>query len=345
MTDVIRARTLADLISAVPAMFGFHPEESLVAFCLDGERRRIGFRLRADLPPPDVATALAESLVGHLVAQEPAAVVVLAYGAVDDRCARPAVEALVAQLKEAGVAVVEAARFDGARYFSYLCDEPRCCPPEGVPCDVAGSAVLAEAVFRGQEILPDREALARRFAPVAGPVREDVQRAAGPQLAALAGTAAGAADPQRDHRTLRSGLDRVVPVLDGVLERGEDEAVVLSAEQLATLGVWTTLVVVRDVAWARITHANAARSLEVWRQVAVSMGEPFQAPALTLAAFAAWLSGDGAQAQCALDRVHVVAPDYSMARLVQSALSGCLDPRSWAGMEVDQVLRSVPGLS
>ncbi len=143
--------------------------------------------------------------------------VVLAYGAADDRCARPAVEALVAQLEQAGVPVAEAARFDGARYFSYTCDEPRCCPPEGVPCDVEGSAVLAEAVFRGQEILPDREALARRFAPVAGPVRDDVRQAAGPQLTALAGAAAGAVAPQQDLRALRAGLDRALPVLDAAV--------------------------------------------------------------------------------------------------------------------------------
>ncbi|MFD1826671.1 MULTISPECIES: DUF4192 domain-containing protein [Mumia] len=344
MTDVIRARTLSDLIGAVPAMFGFHPEHSLVALCLNGARSQVGFRLRVDLPPPDDAPALAEALVGYLVAQQPEAVIVLAY-ADDDGEARPAVDALVARLEEEGVRLADAARFDGERFYSYSCDDTRCCPPEGVPCDVEGSAVLAEAVFRGMEILPDRATLARRFEPVTGAARDDVALAAGPELTALAACAAGAQDPQRDLRTLRRGLDRVVPVLDAVLEGDEDEPVVISAEDRALLAVWASLVIIRDVAWTMITHDNAVRSLELWRQVAVSAPLPFEVPALTLAAFAAWLSGDGAQAQCALDRVRVVAPDYSMAVLIQSALSGCLDPRSWVGMGTEEVLRSVPGLS
>jgi hypothetical protein len=343
MTDVIRARTLSDLIGAVPAMFGFHPEDSLVALCLDGSPRRVGFRLRADLPPAVHAASVAESLVGHLVAQQPEAVVLLAYAS-DDREARPAVDALSARLEGAGVPVADAARFDGDRYYSYSCDDARCCPPEGVPCDVAGSAALAEAVFRGQEILPDRAALARRFEPEPGPVREAVARATGAVLTSLARSVAGPSDPQRDLRTLRRGLDRVTPVLDAMLGQTDDH-VALTVEDRAALAVWTSLVVVRDVAWTRITRRTADRSLELWRQVAVAAPAEFEAPAMTLAAFAAWLSGDGAQSQCALDRVHAVAPHYSMARLVQSALSGGLDPRTWVGLATEDVLRAVPGLS
>ncbi|MBW9211540.1 DUF4192 domain-containing protein [Mumia sp. zg.B53] len=355
MTDVMRARTLSDLIGVVPVLLGFHPRDSLVAVCLDGPAGRAGFRLRVDLPPPEAAELAADQLVGYLLRQDPDAVALIAYADTDlDEGARALTDAMTRLLRADGVHVTDAVRYDGTRYYSYSCQDPTCCPREGVPCDVSSSPLLAEAVFRGHEVLSDRDDLVRRFAPVSGRALEEAQRATEREVQGLGRVGAhGAA--QRDAETVRRGLARVLPVVDAALGAGPGGPATggggsgsghrLVPDDVAALSVWTSLVVVRDVLWSRITPANALASLTMWREVAVSAVAPFQAAPLTLAAFAAWLAGDGAQAQCALDRVAEVAPRYSMAALVQQALTECLDPAHWEGFDTDDVLRTVPGLS
>ncbi len=49
-TSTISLSGVDGLLSAVPALLGFHPAESLVLLCLAGPRRRVGPVLRIDLP-------------------------------------------------------------------------------------------------------------------------------------------------------------------------------------------------------------------------------------------------------------------------------------------------------
>ena len=73
--------------------------------------------------------------------------------------------------------------------------------------------------------------------------------------------------------------------------------------------------------------------VRVWNRTAIAAtnvrARVFYAPAATLLAFAAWLSGDGALAWCALDRARTADPDYSMAALVERALTCAVPPSSW----------------
>ncbi|MFM9735908.1 DUF4192 family protein, partial [Streptomyces niveiscabiei] len=54
------------------------------------------------------------------------------------------------------------------------------------------------------------------------------------------------------------------------------------------------------------------------------------APAAALLAFAAWLTGDGALAWCAVDRCQESDPDYGLAGLVSQALAGAVPPSAWS---------------
>src|SRR5688500_17535011 len=64
--SVYTAHDIPDLLNALPTLFGFRPEESLVAVSTHGPRRRFGFRLRVDIPAPEDVEELAEVVVGHL---------------------------------------------------------------------------------------------------------------------------------------------------------------------------------------------------------------------------------------------------------------------------------------
>ncbi len=123
-----------------------------------------------------------------------------------------------------------------------------------------------------------------------------------------------------------------------------DDHVALTVDDRAALAVWISLVVVRDVVWTRITRRTADRSLELWRQVAVAAPDS-RRRRMTLAAFAAWLTGDGAQAH-AQSTVCTRSPRTTRwLGSSQSASSGGLDPRTWVGLATEDVLRAVPGLS
>ncbi|MGH3423178.1 MAG: DUF4192 domain-containing protein, partial [Nocardioidaceae bacterium] len=308
MPSVMRARSSADLISVIPAMLGFHPHESLVAIAVHRPRQRLGFRLRVDLPPPEHADAVADQVVSYLRAQDPDEVLLVAFSDRPEE-AGPVVHAVRDRLAGEEIDLTDAIRCDGSRYWSYLCDDPRCCPPDGTPYESDSNVLLAEAVFQGVEVLPSRDALVDRFASVTGALRQDMVEAT-TRVEARLEAAAGTRPRDRDPELLRAGIDEVTPIVDGFeLDPGRR----LTEDEVAVLSVWTSLIVVRDVLWARLTRANAQDHLTMWRQVAARVVPPYEPPTLSLAAFAAWLSGSGAQAQCALDRVAEADPSYSMA--------------------------------
>jgi hypothetical protein len=94
------------------------------------------------------------------------------------------------------------------------------------------------------------------------------------------------------------------------------------------LGVVQDLLV-RDIAWLLMTRADAELHFELWRQVMTAADDDLLPPAGSLCAFAAWLSGRGAVAATAIDRVAEVAPDYRMLRLIRDALESGLSPDYW----------------
>src|SRR5439155_9472219 len=59
----------------------------------------------------------------------------------------------------------------GGRWFSYVCTNPGCCPPEGTPHDPATNPIAATATVAGLVALPSRDDVGARVAPVGGPER------------------------------------------------------------------------------------------------------------------------------------------------------------------------------
>ncbi|MER5605360.1 DUF4192 domain-containing protein [Micromonospora tulbaghiae] len=183
----LSVRSPADMVAAVPYLLGFHPDDSVVVVAVRG--RRVVFAARGDLPAPGADPGPAARHLAHVVARQDAdAATVVGYGP----AARVTgvVDAIGDALTATGVVVLDALRVTEGRWFSYLCAEPSCCPPEGTLYDPAASQVSAAAVFAGQVALPDRAALAAQVSPLDGPVRLAMRRATGRarlRLAALTG--------------------------------------------------------------------------------------------------------------------------------------------------------------
>jgi hypothetical protein len=86
---------------------------------------------------------------------------------------------------------------------------------------------------------------------------------------------------------------------------------------------------VRDVAWAEMSHDNAASHVDLWRDVVRRVPVDLRAAPAALLGFAAWLSGDGALAWCAVECAQEASPGYGMAGLLTQALAGAVPPSAW----------------
>lgn len=316
--SVYTAHDIPDLLNTLPTLFGFRPEESLVAVSTRGPRRRFGFRLRVDMPAPEHVEELAEIVVAHLTRQGAEGAIFLAVTQ-DQRVARDLLAALERQLPP--IALVVAVRADGERYWS---DEPGF-PPNGIAYETSDHHVaVVQAIAAGQQILPDRQALVDRFAAVAQPRRAWMERAADEVLRHVVPLIARA----RKGEIAVLGMQQVQPILDRGLA-GER----LSDDDIARFSVWMTAIQVRDEVWNQITADTADGMLRLLTLISRSVVAPFEPAVLSLAAFAAWLTGDGAQSLIAVERALEADREYSMAQLMLQMLEGGVSPSHWLAIQ------------
>jgi Domain of unknown function (DUF4192) len=306
---VAKVRSPADALAMIPYLMGFEPHESIVVVSLTGPRRRFGPMIRVDLVEADRAELLVGYLREAVEAHGYAAVLIAAFSTRPSEAAA-VVPRLAESLDQAGVAVVEALRADGARWWSYTCDRG-CCPPEGTPYDPSTSTMAALAVHAGMGKAASRDALAEQFARRDDAVRQTVNEVARDAVVPL--MVDDAEDSIRVSRLVRSAL-------------GNDQ--IHSATLGRLLGAVQDLRA-RDVAWLLMTRDDAGRHFEVWRQVMNAADDDMLPPAGTLCAFAAWLSGRGALAATAADQVADVDPDYPFLELVGDILESGMSPDTW----------------
>ena len=316
--SVYTAHDIPDLLNTLPTLFGFRPEESLVAVSTRGPRRRFGFRLRVDIPAPEDVEQLAEVVVGHLDRQGAEGAIFLAVTQ-EQEVARDLLAAIERHLPP--IDLIVAVRADGERYWS---DEPGF-PPEGIPYETSDHHLaVVQAIAAGQQILPDRQALVDRFAAVSEPRRRWLERAADEVLRQVVPLIARTPDGQ----LAAAGMQQVQPILDRGLA-GER----LADDDVTRFAVWMSAIEVRDEVWGQFTADNADDMLRFLTLVSRSVVPPFEAAVLSLTAFAAWLTGDGAQSLIAVERALNADRAYSMARLMLQLLEGGVSPSHWLALQ------------
>lgn len=337
-TPPVRISSLADLLAGLPVLFGFRPDRSLIVLSLEGARGAVGFRLRVDLPSAGLGDQAADYLAAVLRRNGAGRVVVIACSD-DPAVADPVVLAVTERLLADGVEVHDAVRCDGGRYWSYVCDSPACCPPEGRPYDASSSRLVAEAVLSGMEILPDRAALAARVAPVAGADLERMEKATADGVASMFGVL-GERDPAAlatDPAVREAGTRRVRDIVDASLADPDRS---LTDAEAAALSVWCSIAAVRETALSSIDVDNAAEQLRIWSQVTRKVVPPYELPVLALTGFSAWLSGDGALAWCVIERADRIAGHDRLVELLRRILVEAMPPSAWAP-PTDERLRAV----
>lgn len=318
----IRLRSPAQIVAAIPYLVGFHPTESLVAVGLGGKAPRVCLTVRVDLPAPDSSEPLAQLLATHLERAEAAGTfLVLFTEEPGEPPRRELVTALEDATRELGIEVRDALWVRGARWRSYRCQTPDCCPPEGTTVDPGQvSELAAAAAYLGEVVHRSREELERALEPVGLLAR-----------AALEQTFERVSEQFMDEIAGR-GRERVGAesraLLTSAVQARAESTVELSAADVARLALGLADVQVRDsaLAWAGTDLEHAAEAL--WVELVRKATPPYDAPAATLLAVHAYLRGNGAYARIALDRALGSDPAYSFALLLVEGLDRGVPPKA-----------------
>ncbi len=237
----------------------------------------------------------------------------------------PVADALAAAVRDRGLRLHELMRVEASRYWSYLCANPQCCPPDGVRFDIQASPAAAAMTVAGLVAWPDRAALAGTLAPVTG-------------AAARAMEQATARARSRAARQIKlgagGGVDPVTRLFADAGRRAVQDAIasyragqpVTGDDPVAWLSVALAHLPVRDDAWARMDPVYRDAHLRLWSDVVRRARPAYLAAPASLLAFTAWQSGEGALANIAIDRALAADPGYSLARLLRDILDAGVPP-------------------
>jgi hypothetical protein len=312
---VFKAADLGDLINALPVLFGFPPENSLVTLGLDGPRIVFGMRLDLADVGEDI-NRTAELAVGHLEQQRVQGCITLAIGEPLD-LGRRLVLAVEARLIR--VRPVAGGWATDDRYWVSMAGAS----PRGYAYRRSlDHPATAQAVWEGQEVVSSRSALEASMAPLEGERRSEVEAVAERVVHDLA------SQPELDVTTdagVAALMEReVMPVLDDLRRDAP-----VSHDRLLRAACLMNRIKIRDAAWDLITDNTAQEFVRVWLHVARNVPHDWAPSAYSLAAFAAWMCGDGAKSVMAAEQALRLDPDYSMAGLMLELATSGLSPRQW----------------
>lgn len=333
--DHLVLRSPDALVAAVPYLLGFHPRESAVAVWL--RDRRIVLTQRLDLPRAATDHAAWLAAMWHHSMSDAAdeLVLVIASAASADQ---GLVTLVVSRAEDSGISVRDVLRVDEGRWWSLMCTDRECCPPEGREVDPeTASAVAAEFTLVGRAPLAARESLEDSLGP--DQVKQALVSVA---LAAAPAAPVGPAhEPWRDER-----IASALQVLAGGVVTGPRRA-----EAVADLLRGLDDVRVRDTVLWELSHwGPEALQLSLDHLSAVLRSAPTGqvAPVGSCVAVVAWLLGDGARARIAVDRARQDDAGYSLAILLEASLGAGLPPAAWresmAGLTRDACRHGADGV-
>ena len=260
----VRVGSPTALLAVVPVLLGFEPSSSMVVIGTEPPRAQVRLTLRYDLPSrPDAV--LAAEVAGHavavLAAQGIESAVAVGYG--PGHLVSPVADALRQCAPRAGITVTELLRAENQRYWSYLCTEPSCCPPDGTPFDVTDHPAARAMAATGVQVLASRDELAATVAPADGEAGEAMHRAtrkAEEHVARLVARVARSGRKASARRLIAtSGLQAVAEAI-GRYRAGNRVGPEMAA--------WLTVVLrdlrVRDDAWSRMQPEHREAHLRLW---------------------------------------------------------------------------------
>jgi hypothetical protein len=302
-------------------------------------RRTVQVTLRYPLHQPGIPNLTAfhiQHATRVLISQQCLRAIVVGYGP-EDRVA-PIAYRLRDQAAAYGITLPEILRVAGQRYWSYVCTDPACCPPEGTPYELAADPELAFLLAEGVPgVLVSRESLAATVAPVTGAdaatTRRATRRAKARVVRLLEQAPESDDEPSGHARVVREGIE----AMTAAMQRYRDGADIPRG-QAARLTVALRDVQVRDDAWSRLEAAHRKENLRLLLDLTRLARRGYVAAPATLLAFTAWQSGNGALANVALDRALDDDRNYTLAHTLRWAINlGAPSSMARLGLTPEQV--------
>lgn len=315
----IRITTPAALISAVPYLLGYQPGRDMVIIGTRPPRHTAKITVRYSLDPAAVTDQVRHALA-LLSRRHYNTAVAVGYG--PDKLITPFMDWLRPEAEEHGIRFTELLRVDTGRkrYWSYLCNNPDRCPPEGMPYDLVPDMLANDM----PDVLASREALAATIGPCTGDEATAMERAT--RKAERHAARLLRQTPQPGKRVGKYGLALagITAVQQAIQVSHEGGAI--SHDEAAWLLVVLKDRWVRDDAWSRMDSAHYRAHLRLWTDLAHLAQRGYVAAPASLLAVVAWQGGNGSLANVALDRAKTDNPDYSMARILCDALAVGMQP-------------------
>lgn len=333
---IVRISSPADILGVVPHRIGFHPAESIVVVCLHGRRRRDGLVMRLDLAPTQLDEVAARDLSAKAAHVKSTAAVLVCYteqaGEGDSLPRQGLIDALRQRLASHGIEVIEALLVHDGRWWSYVCENPSCCPPTGLPLPEtltpAAAHYAAEMVADGGAVLADRAELERSICPPRNPVADAVRRQALEQAGewVVETIAAGGADALRAE---------TVTLFESLVRRWAGGSRELAADEAGRIIFGLGLKAARDETATLLLDADPDVLLALLCALARHAHLPDAAPVCTVLAWVAYAHGRGALANVAVERALEADPGYEMARLIEDAMSRMISPAEIRALTLD----------
>ena len=123
-----------------------------------------------------------------------------------------------------------------------------------------------------------------------------------------------------------------MPMLSQSLEDSSAEALEECTLCVMSRSDVENLIRVRDRALTLALGEDAPAAEQLWTECTRRAPAPLDAAPATLLAVGAWLRGDGAMANVALERALDSRPTYTLARLLADGLAACLPPAELRAM-------------
>ena len=300
----------ADLLSAVPYLLGYAPSNSLVLIGLSDK----DIRISACIPLPGSTTDLHRLPIPtqSLERTEVLDAILIGYGPAEKVTA--SIDHVLKVLNERDIEIVEALRVTDGRWWSYICEEPSCCPAEGTRFAPETSSVPATMMFHGLQAFDSREEVTRQLAPVQGAVRRTVE-----------------AETSRLLEHVRSEPGRN----QQVVTRTEAKAIMdeaLTADRLPGPADTVRLAVamcesrIRATALMAVDERGSAGCVRLWLWVVRHVDPPLRSRAAAVLGYAAWRDGQGALAAEAVRLCLADSPTDRLGSIVERLLDAGVAP-------------------
>src|SRR3954451_11451876 len=241
----LRIHGPADLLTGVPHLLGFTPEESLVLIGLT--HGVLVVTARIDLADterhpgyvPDTVAAMVRGGTNQFVL----AIYTQTHNAAGELAYTALADTVTATIEAAGASVLDRLLVSGGLWWSYQCTDRSCCPLEGRSLPHAPTPFQAAATVAGLTVAPSRVALAARFDP-------DHDRE---QLRPLVQRAEQALGPVLVNRQLGLRGRVAVRALTTAMNTANGGAYIeLADEDVARAGAALRHTVIRDAIWLEL---------------------------------------------------------------------------------------------